>query len=64
MVLLPHLIWLIDNNYITITYAFHRTGFEDSNFLDHIFYPFNIFRKTNWNTYTIFFNAFLYYFKI
>ena len=32
IVLLPHLIWLGDNNYITITYALHRTGIENSNF--------------------------------
>ena len=40
MVLLPHLIWLIDNNYITVTYALHRTGIEDSNFfISHISFP-------------------------
>ena len=40
IVLLPHLIWLADNNYITITYALHRSGIEDSNFfINHISYP-------------------------
>jgi len=39
LVLLPHLIWLIDNNYITITYAFHRTGIEEGDFFDHITHP-------------------------
>ena len=40
IVLLPHLIWLIDNNYITVTYALHRTGIEDSNFfISHISFP-------------------------
>ena len=40
IVLLPHLIWLVDNNYITITYALHRTGLEDSNFfISHISFP-------------------------
>ena len=40
IVLLPHLIWLIDSNYITITYALHRTGIEDSNFfISHISFP-------------------------
>jgi len=39
-VLLPHLIWLIDNNFTTITYALHRTGIEESNFLiNHISFP-------------------------
>ena len=40
IVLLPHLIWLVDNGYTTITYALHRTGIEDSNFfINHISYP-------------------------
>ena len=40
IVLLPHLIWLLDNNYITVTYALHRTGIEDSNFfMNHISFP-------------------------
>ena len=40
IVLLPHLIWLVDNNYTTITYGLHRTGIEDSNFfINHISYP-------------------------
>ena len=39
LVLLPHLIWLTDNNYITITYGLHRTGTGDQNFLDHLFHP-------------------------
>ena len=29
IVLLPHLIWLTENNFITITYGLHRTGSED-----------------------------------
>ena len=37
--LVPHLIWLIDNDYITITYGLGRTGLENSNFLDHLTYP-------------------------
>ena len=40
IVLLPHLIWLVDNNYITVTYALHRTGIDDSNFfISHISFP-------------------------
>ena len=39
-VLLPHIIWLVDNNYTTITYALHRTGVEESNlFINHISLP-------------------------
>ena len=39
IILLPHLIWLTENNYATITYALHRTGMEESNFLKHIVHP-------------------------
>jgi len=39
IVLLPHLIWLTENNYITITYGLDRTGSGDQNFLDHIIHP-------------------------
>ena len=41
IVLSSHLIWLIDNNYTTITYALHRTGTEDLDFINaHLFQPF------------------------
>jgi hypothetical protein len=39
LVLLPHLIWLIENDYTTITYGLHRTGTGDQNFLNHLFHP-------------------------
>ena len=39
IVLLPHLIWLTENNYVTITYGLHRTGAEDVNILNHIKHP-------------------------
>ena len=39
VLLVPHLIWLTNNDYITITYGLARTGFEKSNLLDHIVYP-------------------------
>jgi 4-amino-4-deoxy-L-arabinose transferase-like glycosyltransferase len=39
LVLTPHLFWLVNNDYMTITYAFSRTGLENSNALDHIFFP-------------------------
>ena len=51
VVLLPHLIWVVDNNYITINYAFFRSfndplsGFGDFKYLDHIFYPLMFFGK-------------------
>ena len=39
IVLFPHLIWLTENEYITITYGLHRTGAEDPNILNHIKHP-------------------------
>ena len=39
MILSPHLIWLIENDYTTITYGLHRTGTGDQNLIDHIFHP-------------------------
>ena len=39
VLLIPHLIWLNDNEYITVTYGLKRTGLEQSDILDHIKYP-------------------------
>ena len=39
VLLIPHLIWLANNDYATITYGLARTGLESSNLLDHIIYP-------------------------
>jgi len=39
LLLVPHLIWLTNNDYITITYGLARTGLEQSNLLDHIIHP-------------------------
>ena len=38
--LVPHLVWLFNNDFITITYGLKRTGLEDSGIFDHIKYPF------------------------
>ena len=38
LILLPHIIWLTENNYMTITYGLQRTGGVGS-FLDHLIYP-------------------------
>ena len=41
VIIFSHLIWLMDNNYTTITYALSRTGVEDLNPLEaHLFQPF------------------------
>jgi 4-amino-4-deoxy-L-arabinose transferase-like glycosyltransferase len=39
ILLVPHLIWLTSNDYMTISYGLARTGLEDSSLLDHITYP-------------------------
>ncbi|MDA7604878.1 glycosyltransferase family 39 protein, partial [Candidatus Pelagibacter sp.] len=37
--LVPHLIWLNNNEFITITYGLARTGLEQSSLVDHIKFP-------------------------
>ena len=39
IVLVPHLIWLNNNEFITITYGLSRTGLEESSLIDHIKLP-------------------------
>ena len=39
LLLLPHIIWLIENDYTTITYGLSRTGTGDQNFSDHLTHP-------------------------
>ena len=39
VLLVPHIIWLANNDYATITYGLTRTGLENSSLLDHIIYP-------------------------
>ena len=39
ILLVPHLIWLANNEYVTIVYGLSRTGLSNLNSLDHIFYP-------------------------
>tara|TARA_A100001015_G_scaffold285700_1_gene353548 strand:+ start:2593 stop:3966 length:1374 start_codon:yes stop_codon:yes gene_type:complete len=40
IIFIPHLIWLFQNDFVTITYALNRTGIEQTNFLDHLYNPF------------------------
>jgi 4-amino-4-deoxy-L-arabinose transferase-like glycosyltransferase len=40
IVLVPHLIWLNNNEFITVTYGLARTGLEQSSLIDHIKFPF------------------------
>ena len=39
VLLVPHLIWLNKNEFITITYGLARTGLEQSALLDHVKFP-------------------------
>jgi len=39
LVLTPHFIWLIENEFKTITYGLKRTGLEENNFLNHVIHP-------------------------
>ena len=39
VVLVPHFIWLTNNEFITITYGLARTGLDQSSLINHIQYP-------------------------
>ena len=39
VLLVPHIIWLNDNEFVTIAYGLKRAGIEGSNLIDHIKYP-------------------------
>ena len=39
VLLVPHLIWLFNNEFITILYGLNRTGLEGSGIFDHFKYP-------------------------
>lgn len=40
VLLVPHFIWLYENNFVTFTYGLARTGLESSNIISHIKFPF------------------------
>ncbi len=40
VLLVPHFIWLYNNDFITILYGLQRTGLEGSGIIEHIKYPF------------------------
>lgn len=39
VLLVPHIIWLFQNDFVTIKYAFNRAGLEDYSFLNHFKFP-------------------------
>ena len=40
ILLIPHFIWLMNNDFVTIMYGIKRTGLDVSGALDHLRYPF------------------------
>ena len=40
LILLPHIIWLFQNNFTTITYALNRTGMGEDSLINHFYNPF------------------------
>ena len=40
VLLVPHLIWLFNNEFITVSYGLKRTGVDETGFLRHIQFPF------------------------
>ena len=45
VILVPHFIWLTNNDFITITYGLARTGLEQSSLINHIQYPITFLGK-------------------
>ena len=45
VILIPHLIWLNNNDFITITYGLTRTGLEQSSLINHFKFPLIFFLK-------------------
>jgi len=39
IILVPHLIWLNNNDFITVQYGLQRTGLEQSEIIDHLKFP-------------------------
>ncbi len=39
LLLIPHLVWLINNDYVTINYGLVRTGFEENQIINHLINP-------------------------
>jgi len=39
LIILPHIIWLTENDYITITYGLHRANTENQYFINHLIHP-------------------------
>ncbi len=44
-ILIPHFIWLFNNDFITITYGLNRSGLISTTYLDHLYNPFILLLK-------------------
>ena len=40
VLLVPHLIWLYDNDFVTVLYGLERTGLENGSIINHLYQPF------------------------
>ena len=45
VLLVPHLIWLFDNDFISVSYGLKRSGLEESEILNHVKYPITFLLK-------------------
>ncbi len=45
LIICPHLIWLSENNYTTLTYGIQRTGLSEGSFFNHLKHPIVFFGK-------------------
>ena len=45
VLLVPHIIWLFDNDFITVSYGLKRSGLEESEILNHVKYPITFLLK-------------------
>ncbi len=40
LVVTPHLIWVVENDFITVAYGIDRVGVDRKSVIDHLYYPF------------------------
>ena len=45
VLMIPHIVWLFNNDFITVIYGLKRTGLEESGILNHIKYPLTLLLK-------------------
>ena len=45
VLLVPHIIWLLDNDFITVLYGLKRSGLEETGILNHVKYPITFLLK-------------------